>query len=126
MTHLQDKLGKQPGMTLRKAREELQDRLTRGVEMSPLHLRLWAQILSANSALVDKEYVEEIQSHWSGLTREQVAETRISFVAPCLRLRWRAQEELETGVRPAKVMTCKKCGKDGCKLSCGKYVARMA
>ncbi|KZV81166.1 hypothetical protein EXIGLDRAFT_844820 [Exidia glandulosa HHB12029] len=125
MTYLQNKIQKQPGMTDRKAAEKLHFHLTSGVSMSALHLRLWAQILDVNAQLVDKEYVEEQQSHWSGLSREQIKETGISFVVPCLRLRWRTLEELETGVKPAKVVTCVKCGKDGCKLSCGKCKGAM-
>lgn len=89
MSYLEYKLQKQPGMTPRKAREELHFHLTHGIEMSEVHLRAWAQLLSANAAFVDKEYVDEQQSHWNGLSREQIKETRISFVAPCLRLRWR-------------------------------------
>ncbi|EJD48437.1 hypothetical protein AURDEDRAFT_85720 [Auricularia subglabra TFB-10046 SS5] len=125
MLYLQSKIQKNFGLNERKAREKLTFHLQSGIEVPDDHLRTWARILDANAALIDREYVDEAQSHWSGLSQEAIKETRISFVTPCLRLRWRALEELETGVAPARWAKCRKCGKDGCKLSCAKCKSVM-
>ncbi|KAI0311543.1 hypothetical protein OF83DRAFT_1287480 [Amylostereum chailletii] len=118
MEHLQARFMKE-GSTLRQAREKLQLHLRTGLEMPEVHMRTFARILSSNSDLLDPEYKTEMQSHWKGISREVAKETRISFVAPCLRLRWRALEELETGVPPSKFTACNKCGETGKKLTCG-------
>ena len=76
-------------MNARKAREQLQFHLQSGIEMFETHLRTFARVLSANSDLLDPEYKAELQSHWSGLSQDVIKETNISFIVPCLRLRWR-------------------------------------
>ncbi|PBK86557.1 hypothetical protein ARMGADRAFT_1047817 [Armillaria gallica] len=59
------------------------------------------------------------QSHWSGISQAAVKETKISFFVPCLRLRWRVLEEIETGVSIQQLgTTCKACGKTAKKLMC--------
>ena len=127
-------------MSPKKAREQIQFHIGAGFEVSEVHLRTMARILSANSTFMDPEYIEEQQSHWNGVPRDVAKETRISFMTPCLRLRWqyaqvlfippqfiltypdRALEELETGVKPEKVASCNTCGKADCKLFCSSYV----
>ncbi|KAI0085924.1 hypothetical protein BDY19DRAFT_963725 [Irpex rosettiformis] len=118
MLYLENKM-KKSGMNPRKAREELQRHLQSGIEMHETHLRTYARFLSANSDLLSDEYKEELQSHWSGLSPEVIKETNISFIVPCLRLRWRTLEEITLGHKPEKIADCNKCGKAGCKLSCG-------
>ncbi|KAI0311544.1 hypothetical protein OF83DRAFT_1166299 [Amylostereum chailletii] len=107
------------GSTLQAAREKLQYHLRTGLQMSEVHMRTFARILASNSDLIDPDYKREMQSHWHGVSHDVAKETRISFVAPCLRLRWRALEELETGVSLAKFTSCNKCGETGKKLTCG-------
>lgn len=122
-------------MPKKKAREQIQFYVGAGFEVSEVHLRTMARILSANSTFMDPDYINEQQSHWNGISRDVAKETRISFMAPCLRLRWqwvlthvihhygltcsrRTLEELETAVKPKKIVNCNTCGKEGCKLFC--------
>ena len=76
-------------MTERKAREQLHRHMQGGFEISDDHLRMWARILDANSTFLDPEHVNELQSHWNGIDAQVAAQTKISFISPCLRLRWR-------------------------------------
>ncbi|KZV74815.1 hypothetical protein PENSPDRAFT_647598 [Peniophora sp. CONT] len=115
--YIQEQLEKK-GMSTKKAREQIQFHTGAGFEVSEVHLRTLARILSANSTFMDQDYIDEQQSHWNGISRDVAKETRISFMAPCLRLRWLALEELETGVKPKKIANCSACGKEGCKLFC--------
>lgn len=57
--------------------------------MEPTHIRTFARLLSHNASLIDPEYVSELQSHWAGVARDVIKETKISFFVPCLRLRHR-------------------------------------
>ena len=88
MIHLEAKMRKS-GMNHQKAREQLQFHMQSGIEVPEVHLRTYARILSANSDLLADELEEELQSHWGGISPEVAKETRISFITPCLRLRWR-------------------------------------
>lgn len=78
-----------PNLSPKKLRAKLQWYLQSGNEVAEPHLRMFARLLSFNSGLIDPAYVEELQSHWSGLSRDVVKETNVSFFVPCLRLRWR-------------------------------------
>uniref|UniRef100_A0A0W0G8E2 MYND-type domain-containing protein n=1 Tax=Moniliophthora roreri TaxID=221103 RepID=A0A0W0G8E2_MONRR len=85
-------------------------------EVSEDHLRTFVRVLDANADLLDTDYVEETQSHWKGVSKALAQQTRISFFSPCLRLRWSALEEVETGKKPWKAdPLCAACGKKGMK-----------
>lgn len=87
--------------------------------MQEEHIRFLARMLAYNSSLVDPDVVDEKQSHWNGVSRDVKAETRLSFFVPALRLRWRALEEIETGIPPTVAPTnCGKCGKKASKMMC--------
>ncbi|KAK7677844.1 hypothetical protein QCA50_019156 [Cerrena zonata] len=122
LSHLQDKLAKMmpKNTTVKKVREKLQWHLTTGEEMGAAHLQMLARILSFNAELVDKDYVDEIQSHWNGISKDVASESKISFFVPCLRLRFRALEQIETGITPNPERICAACGKSTeSKLMCG-------
>ncbi|KAL4255330.1 MUB1/samB family protein [Pleurotus pulmonarius] len=90
-----------------------------GIGTAEPHLRMFARMLSYNSTLLDPAWVNEQQSHWNGIRQDVKKETKISFIAPCLRLRWRALQEIETGI-PIKILglTCHKCDQPAEKLIC--------
>lgn len=75
--------------TVKKVREKLQWHLQTGEEMPPTHLKLLARLLSFNADLVNRDYAEELQSHWNGIAKDVANESKISFFVPCLRLRFR-------------------------------------
>ncbi|KAG7449943.1 uncharacterized protein BT62DRAFT_1002268 [Guyanagaster necrorhizus] len=55
----------------------------------------------------------------NGISQDAVKETKISFFVPCLRLRWRVLEEIETGVPNQQLgTTCQARGKTAKKLTC--------
>ena len=87
-THVENKFLHE-GMNARNAREKLQRHLQDVIDISDSHLRMWARLLDANSTFLDPEYVKEMQSHWNGVQPEVAAQSKISFIVPCLRLRWR-------------------------------------
>ncbi|KAG9222180.1 hypothetical protein CCMSSC00406_0009007 [Pleurotus cornucopiae] len=99
--------------------EEFKYHLQCGIETAEPHLRMFARMLSYNSTLLDPEWVNEQQSHWNGIQQDVKKETKISFIVPCLRLRWRALQEIETGI-PIKILglTCHKCDQPAEKLIC--------
>ncbi len=95
-----------------------------GIGTAEPHLRMFARMLSYNSTLLDPAWVNEQQSHWNGIQQDVKKETKISFIVPCLRLRWRALQEIETGI-PIKILglTCHKCDQPAEKLICNSYVS---
>lgn len=126
-----------PNLPMGQARAKLTDRLQDSYHIPEEHLRMCARTLSANADLVDTEYAKEQQSHWNDIANDVASETRISFLAPCMRLRWRyvvshaayrganryrALEEIDTGVGLKKVKTCNACKKETEKLVCSQYV----
>ncbi|KAF9030311.1 hypothetical protein BDZ89DRAFT_672575 [Hymenopellis radicata] len=118
--HLQSRLAEtMPGASPRKVLEQLQEHLGSGIETPDAHLRTFARLLSYNSSLLDPTFVDELQSHWNGISHDVIKETRISFFVPCLRLRWRALEEIESGIplKPPQT-TCNACGKPAERLIC--------
>lgn len=59
----------------------------------------------------------------NGISQDAVKETKISFFVPCLRLRWRVLEEIETGVPNQQLgTTCQARGKTAKKLTCNSLV----
>lgn len=117
--HLEARLAKtMKGASNRAVREKLQWHLQTGEEMEPTHIRTFARLLSHNASLIDPEYVSELQSHWAGVARDVIKETKISFFVPCLRLRHRAVENIETGIIDQPLRTiCSSCGKEA-RLTC--------
>ncbi|KAK0454289.1 hypothetical protein EV421DRAFT_409130 [Armillaria borealis] len=108
-----------PRASAKQVREKLQFHMQCGEQVSEAHLQIFARLLSFNSELLDPAYSEEHQSHWNGISQDAVKETKISFFVPCLRLRWRVLEEIETGVSiQQQGTTCKACGKTAKKLMC--------
>ncbi|KAJ6526578.1 hypothetical protein DFH09DRAFT_168768 [Mycena vulgaris] len=99
-------------------RVELEKRLAAGEEMPEEHLLMLARLLSHNADLIDKEWVDDQQSHWN-IPKDVKKETRVSFFVPCLRPRFRAIEEIETGIAPMPYTQCGKCKKDAQKTMCG-------
>ncbi|KAJ7682043.1 hypothetical protein DFH06DRAFT_1160063 [Mycena polygramma] len=98
-------------------RAELEKHLTMGEEMPAEHLRMFARLLSYNADLVDKDYVEDQQSHWN-ISAEAKKETRVSFFVPCLRPRFNVVEEIETGKEVISNQECGGCKKEA-KTMCG-------
>jgi hypothetical protein len=86
--YLQEKFEK-AGMSPAAARKKLEYGLQTAVPFPEVHIRTLARVLDANSSFLDPSYVEELQSHWKGISREVEKETKISFITPCMRLRWR-------------------------------------
>ncbi|KAJ7145819.1 hypothetical protein C8R44DRAFT_655794 [Mycena epipterygia] len=99
-------------------RVELEKHMTAGEEMPEAHLCMLARLLSHNADLVDKEWVDDQQSHWN-IPKEVKKETRISFFVPCSRPRFKAVEEIETGKTPTPCTQCGECQKDAKKTMCG-------
>ncbi|KAJ7682910.1 hypothetical protein B0H17DRAFT_942527 [Mycena rosella] len=95
-------------------RVELETRLSSGEEMPVEHLRMFARLLSHNADLIDQEWAADQQSHWN-IPTEVKNETHISFFVPCLRPRFKAVEEIETGKVPAPYAQCGECKKDATK-----------
>ena len=93
LSHLQDKLAKTmpEDVTLQDVREKLQSHLAGGEEMPCTHIQTCARLLSFNADLVDKDFADELQSHWNGISKEVAKESKISFFVPCLRLRHRCR-----------------------------------
>ncbi|KAJ6614637.1 hypothetical protein B0H10DRAFT_1916467 [Mycena sp. CBHHK59/15] len=118
--HLESRLREilPPGASDDDVRAELENRLCCGEEMAEGHIRMLARLLSHNSELVDKEWADDQQSHWN-LAKEAKKETRVSFFVPCLRPRFRAVEEIETGKAPIPFTQCGACGKEAKKTMCG-------
>ncbi|KAJ7482253.1 hypothetical protein B0H11DRAFT_2022344 [Mycena galericulata] len=118
--HLQSRLREilPQGVSDSALRAELEKRLSSGEEMPKEHLRMFARLLSHNADLIDKEWVDDQQSHWN-VSKEVKEETRISFFVPCLRPRFRALEEIETGKAPTPYTQCGECKKDAQKTMCG-------
>ncbi|KAJ7682046.1 hypothetical protein DFH06DRAFT_1160067 [Mycena polygramma] len=106
-----------PGTSDEDVRVELEKHLTMGEEMPAEHLRMFARLLSYNAELVDKEYVNDQQSHWN-ISIEAKKETRISFFVPCLRPRFNMVEEIETGKEVSPNNACGGCKKEA-KTICG-------
>jgi hypothetical protein len=88
MLYLQG-LFEKAGMSAAEARKKLQYHLQIGVPFAEIHLRTLARVLDVNSTFLDPTYVEELQSHWKGVSRDVEKETKISFITPCMRMRWR-------------------------------------
>ncbi|KAK0459335.1 uncharacterized protein EV420DRAFT_1539644 [Desarmillaria tabescens] len=108
-----------PRASAKQVREKLQYHMQCGEKVPEAHLRMFARLLSYNSELLDPAYSEDLQSHWNGISQAAIKETRISFFVPCLRLRWRVLEEIETGVSIQQLgTTCQACGKIANKLMC--------
>ncbi|KAJ7619519.1 hypothetical protein FB45DRAFT_1062907 [Roridomyces roridus] len=99
-------------------RAQLEYHLSTGEEMPAEHIRMLARLLSYNSELVDKEWADDQQSHWN-ISQQVQKETKISFFVPCLRPRFRAVEEIETGKAPTPYAKCGECGKATDKHICG-------
>ncbi|KAJ7079575.1 hypothetical protein B0H15DRAFT_858273 [Mycena belliarum] len=118
--HLESRLREilPPGTSNDKVRVELERHLSSGEEMAEEHLLMFARLLSHNADLVDKEWVEDQQSHWN-IQKDVKSETRISFFTPCLRPRFRAVEEIETGKAPTPYTQCGACNKEAKKTMCG-------
>ncbi|KAJ7777542.1 hypothetical protein DFH07DRAFT_731156 [Mycena maculata] len=117
--HLESRLREiLPNASDSELRVELEKRMASGEEMPEEHLRMFARLLSYNADFVDREWVDDQQSHWN-IPKEVKKETRISFFVPCLRPRFRAVEEIETGKKPIPYTQCGKCNKDAKKTMCG-------
>ncbi|KAJ7682907.1 hypothetical protein B0H17DRAFT_986325 [Mycena rosella] len=91
MTHLESRLREilPPGTSDDEVRAELQKHLRAGEEMPEEYLCMLARLLSHNADHVDKEWADDLQSHWN-ISIEAKKETRISFFVPCLRPRFRS------------------------------------
>jgi hypothetical protein len=114
-------------------RVELENHLRAGEEMPEEHIRMFARLLSHNADLVDKEWVDDQQSHWN-ISAEAKKETRVSFFVPCLRPRFECVlfnldfftmftgpsvvEEIESGKKVVPHTQCGNCQKDA-KTMCG-------
>ncbi|KAJ6526588.1 hypothetical protein DFH09DRAFT_168796 [Mycena vulgaris] len=107
-----------PGTSDEDVRAEFQTRFGFGDEVPEEHIRMMARLLSHNADLVDQEWVNDQQSHWN-ISKEVKNETRVSFFVPCLRPRFRAVEEIETGIAPTPYTQCGQCKKDAKKTMCG-------
>jgi hypothetical protein len=91
MLHLESRLEDilPPGTSAAEVRKEFEYHLQCGEEMPEAHIRMFARLLSYNSELVDREWMDDLQGHWF-LSKEVEKETRISFFVPCPRLRFRS------------------------------------
>lgn len=78
-----------PGLPPTKVRAKFRDAMADSHGFSLPHIRMCARTLSANADLVDAEYAREEQSHWNKISKEVARETKISFLVPCMRLRYR-------------------------------------
>ncbi|KAJ7784136.1 hypothetical protein B0H16DRAFT_1491438 [Mycena metata] len=105
------------GMSDDDVRVEFENHLRAGEEMPEETIRMFAQLLSYNADLVDKEWADEEQSHWN-ISNEAKKETRVSFFVPCLRPRFDVVEEIETGTPVTSYEKCGNCKKDA-KNMCG-------
>lgn len=78
-----------PKASAAKVQKEFQLQLGAYEHVEDAKLRMLARLLSYNSELISSDYALEQQSHWNGISKELAEQTRISFFAPCLRMRWR-------------------------------------
>ncbi|KAL0952185.1 hypothetical protein HGRIS_008797 [Hohenbuehelia grisea] len=120
MEYLQSLIRKQmPKASETVVRNKLKFHVGAGIETEEIHLRTFARLLSHNASLLDPKFSAKFQSHWKGISEAVKGETMISFFVPCLRLRWRAMEEIEVG-KPIEILgtTCPTCGVTADKLLC--------
>ncbi|KAJ7265397.1 hypothetical protein B0H12DRAFT_1230429 [Mycena haematopus] len=119
LIHLESRLREilPSGLSDDDVRVELEKHLTAGEEMPEEHIRMFARLLSYNADLVDKEWVNDQQSHWN-ISKEARKETRVSFFVPCLRPRFDVVEEIETGKEVIPLAQCGNCQKEA-KTMCG-------
>ncbi|KAJ6542689.1 hypothetical protein B0H19DRAFT_1171458 [Mycena capillaripes] len=105
-----------PGTSDDDVRVELERQITSAQQIPQEHLLMLARLLSYNSGLIDPSWVNAQQAHVSD---EVKMETRISFFVPCLRPRFKAIEEIETGLKPMPYRLCGECKRTTNGTICG-------